>query len=99
MVLEKEFQVKINSLMDEFLTPHRIQTYECDKQLWNYRYDDDFKYGQKAGEIIGMILGYYIAKYNKCPSDEDMVEMNKMIESRKDDIKKSFSDIRLSDKA
>jgi len=95
MALEKEFQVKINSLMDECLTPHGIQMYECDKQFWNYRSDDDFKYGHKAGEIIGMILGYYIAKYNKFPSNEDLAEMNKMVELRKDDIKRSFSDIRL----
>ena|SRR3989344_5701532 len=98
MVLEKEFQGKINSLIDECLTPHGIQTHECDKQFWNYRSDDDFKYGHKAGVVIGIVLGYYIAKYSKFPSDEDLTEMNKMVELRKEDIKKSFSDIHFFDK-
>ena len=94
MVLEKEFQEKIKSLIDECLIPHGIQTLDCGKEYWNYRSDDDFKYGHKAGVVIGIVVGYYIAKYGKLPGDEDMIEMNKMVESRKDEIKKSYSDIR-----
>ncbi len=93
MVLDKEFQRKISSLIDECLIPHGIQTHELDKEFWNYRSDDDFKYGHKAGEILGISLGYYIAKYGKVPTDEDLTEITKIVESRKDEIKKSFSDI------
>jgi hypothetical protein len=93
-MLEKEFQEKIKSLIDECLEPHGIQTLDCEKEFWNYRSDDDFKYGHKAGVVIGIIIGYYIAKYGKRPGDEDMIEMNKMVELRKEDIKKSYSDIR-----
>ncbi len=94
MVLDKEFQDKIKSLIDECLIPHGIQTHELDKEFWNYHTDDDFKYGHKAGVILGISLGYYIAKYGKLPSDEDLTEMTEMVELRKDDIKKSFADIR-----
>ena len=96
MVLDKEFHVKITSLIDECLIPHGIQTHECNKEFWNYRSDDDFKFGHKAGVILGIILGYYIAKYGKVPSGEDLSEMTEMVELRKDEIKKSFADIRFS---
>jgi len=33
MALEKEFQDKIKSLIDECLIPHG----KCDKEFWNYR--------------------------------------------------------------
>ena len=96
MVLDREFHVKITSLIDECLIPHGIQTHECNKEFWNYRSDDDFKFGHKAGVILGIILGYYIAKYGKVPSGEDLSEMTEMVELRKDEIKKSFADIRFS---
>jgi len=94
MALDKEFHTKITSLIDECLIPHGIQTHELDKDFWKYLRDDDFKYGHKAGVVLGITLGYYIAKYGELPSDEDLTEMTKMVESRKDEIKKSFSDIR-----
>ncbi len=93
MALEKEFKTKIGSLIDEFLIPHGIQTHECDKEHWKFHSEDDFKYGHKAGVVMGITLGYYIAKYGKLPNNEDLTEMTKMVESRKDDIKKSFADI------
>ncbi len=93
MVLDKEFQEKIKSLIDECLIPHGIKTHECEKEFWEYHSNDDFKYGHKAGVVIGITLGYYIAKHGKLPSDEDLTEITKMVESRKEDIKKSFSDI------
>ena len=93
IILEKEFKEKIKSLIDDCLVPNGIQTYECNKIFWDYNSDDDFKYGHKAGEVMGIILGYYIAKYGKLPSNEDLTEMTEMIESRKEDIKKSFADI------
>ncbi len=96
MVLDKKFHEKITSLIDECLIPHGIQTHDCGKEFWNYRSDDDFKYGHKAGERLGISLGYYIAKYGKVPTDEDLTEMTKIVESRKDEIKKSFSDIHFS---
>jgi len=93
MVLDKQFHVKITSLIDECLIPHGIQTLELNKEFWNYRSDDDFKFGHKAGIILGIILGYYIAKYGKVPSGEDLTEMTELVESRRDEIKKSFADI------
>ena len=98
MVLDKEFHAKISSLMDECLIPHGIQTQEFEKEFWKYLRDEDFKYGQKAGFVLGITLGYYIAKYGKSPSDEDLTEISKMVESRKDEIRKSFSDIHFSHK-
>ena len=79
--------------MDECLIPHGIQIPECNKEFWNYRSDDDFNFGHKAGLVLGISLGYYIAKYGKLPIDEDLTEMTEMVESRKEEIRKSFSDI------
>ncbi len=93
MALEKEFPDKIKSLIDECLIPHGIQTHECEKEHWKYNSDDDFHYGHKAGVVMGITLGYYIAKYGKIPVEEDLTEITKMVESRKDEIKKSFADI------
>ena len=93
MVLDKEFKIKIGSLIDECLIPHGIQTHECDKEHWGCHVEEDFKYGHKAGVVMGITFGYYIAKYGKLPTDEDLTEMKEMVESRKDDIKKSFADI------
>ena len=91
MMLEKEFKEKIKSLIDDCLVPHGIETHECDKKFWDYNSDDDFNYGHKAGEVIGIILGYYIAKYGKLPTNEGLTEMTEMIELRKE--KRSFADI------
>jgi len=93
MGLDKEFQTKIMSLIDECLIPHGIKTHECEKDFWGFHSDDDFKYGHKAGVVMGITLGYYIAKYGKLPPAEDLKELTKMVESRKEDIKKSFSDL------
>ncbi len=96
MTLDEEFKTKIGSLIDECLIPHGIQTHECDKKFWNYRSEDDFQYGHKTGVVTGITLGYYIATYGKVPSDEDLMEITKMVESRKEEIKKSYSDIHFS---
>jgi len=93
MAIDKEFRVKITSLIDECLIPHGIQTHDCGKEFWNYRSDDDFKYGHKAGVVLGVALGYYIAKFGKVPAVEDLTEITEMVEARKEEIKKSFSDI------
>jgi len=93
MVLEKEFKTKISSLIDECLIPHGIQAHECGQEHWKFRNEDDFKYGHKAGLLMGIALGYYIAKYGKLPDNEDLTEMTHMVELRKEDIKKSFADI------
>jgi hypothetical protein len=93
MVLDKEFKIKISSLIDECLIPHGIQTHECKKEHWKYNSDDDFNYGHKAGVVMGITLGYYIAKYGKIPVEEDLTEITKIVESRKDEIKQSFADI------
>jgi len=93
MAIDKEFRVKITSLIDECLIPHGIQTHDCGKEFWNYRSDDDFKYGHKAGVVLGVALGYYIAKFGKVPAEEDLTEITEMVEARKEEIKKSFSDI------
>jgi len=93
MAIDKEFRVKITSLIDECLIPHGIQTHDCGKEFWNYHHDDDFKYGHKAGVVLGVALGYYIAKFGKVPTDADLTEITEMVEARKEEIKKSFSDI------
>ncbi len=93
MVLDKEFKIKIGSLIDECLIPHGIQTHECKQDHWKFKSDDDFHYGHKAGVVMGITLGYYIAKYGQLPKDEELTEMTEMVELRKDDIKKSFADI------
>jgi len=93
MAIDKEFRVKITSLIDECLIPHGIQTHDCGKEFWNYHHDDDFKYGHKAGVVLGVALGYYIAKFGKVPTEEDLTEITEMVETRKEEIKKSFSDI------
>ncbi len=93
MALEKEFQDKIKSLIDECLIPHGIQTHECDKEHWKFNSEEDFKYGHKAGVVLGITLGYYIAKYGKVPSERDLTEITEMVEAQRDEIKKSFSDI------
>ncbi len=96
MVLDNTFREKITSLIDETLIPHGISSPEFEKKIWDYHYDDDFKYGQKAGLVMGLILGYYIAKYGKVPTEDELLEMVKMVELRKDEIKKSFADIHIS---
>ena len=93
IILEKEFKEKIKSLIDDCLVPHGIETYECDKNFWDYISDDDFGYGHKVGEVMGITLGYYIAKYGILPTGEGLTEMTEMVESRKEEIKKSFADI------
>ena len=75
-------------MIDECLIPHGIQTHECEKEHWKFNSEEDFKYGHKAGVVIGITLGYYIAKYGKIPANEDLTEMTKMVELRKDEIKK-----------
>ncbi len=93
MALDKEFQDKIKSLIDECFIPNVIHTLECDIEHCGFHVEEDFKYGHKAGVVMGITLVYYIAKYGKLPTDVDLTEMTEMVELRKDEIKKSFADI------
>lgn len=93
MVLENAFREKITSLIDEILKPGGITNPNLNKKVWDYFTDSDFKYGQKVGFIIGTIFGNYVAKYGKVPPEDELLEMITIVESYKDEIKKSFLDI------
>ena len=93
MPLEEEFRKKMDSLIDEALIPHGIRCAHLDKHIWNYHYALDFLSGQKAGFVHGLIVGYYISKYGKTPTAEELDEMTAMIEARANEIKQTVSDL------
>lgn len=93
MVIDNKFRTKILSLIHEILQYGGITNPSLDKKVWDYFTDSDFKYGQKTGFIIGVIIGYFVAKYDKVPQGDEMMEIIKMVEEYKDEIKKSFLDL------
>jgi len=93
--MDEIFRKKISSLIDEALIPHGIKSPPLDRKILDYQNELDFLYGQKAGFIEGLIIGYYIAKHGHVPKDDELSEMTKLVESRIIEIKKSISDMEI----
>ena len=92
MVLEEKFHDKITSLIHKTLKSNQISSPELKQKVWGYQYDDDFKYGHKAGFLIGLIIGDYMKTYERFPSSDELIEIRKIIESHLDEIKDSVLD-------
>ncbi len=93
MVLEEKFHDKITSLIHKTLKSNEISSPELEQKVWGYHDDDDFKYGHKAGFLIGLITGSYMDTYERFPSSDELIEIRKIIESHLDEIKESTLDI------
>ncbi len=81
MVLEEKFHDKITSLIHKTLKSNEISSPELKQKVWGYEFDDDFKYGHKAGFLIGLIIGDYIEIYERFPSSDELIEIRKILES------------------
>ena len=92
MVLEEKFHDKITSLIHKTLKSNEISSRELKQKVWGYEFDDDFKYGHKAGFLIGLIIGDYMETYERFPSSNELIEIRKIIESHLDEIKGSVLD-------
>ena len=92
MVLEEKFHDKITSLIHKTLKSNEISSPELKQKVWEYQYDDDFKYGHKTGFLIGLIIGDYMKTYERFPSPDELIEIRKIIESHLDEIKNSVLD-------
>ena len=93
MVLEEKFHDKVTSLIHKTLKSSEITSPELEQKVWGYEYDDDFKYGHKAGFLIGLIIGNYMDTYERFPSSDELIEIRKIIESHLDEIKASTLDV------
>nr|AFD03140.1 hypothetical protein [uncultured bacterium W5-77b] len=92
VVLEEKFHDKITSLIHKTLKSNEISSPELKQKIWEYEHDDDFKYGHKAGFLIGLIIGDYMKTYERFPSPDELIEIRKIIESHLDEIKDSILD-------
>jgi len=92
VVLEEKFHDKITSLIHKTLKSNQISSPELKQKVWGYQYDDDFKYGHKAGFLIGLIIGDYMVTYERFPSPDELIEIRKILESHLDEIKDSVLD-------
>ena len=92
MVLEEKFHDKITYLIHKTLKSNEISSPELKQKVWEYEYDDDFKYGHKAGFLIGLIIGNYMETYKRFPSSDELIEIRKITESNLDEIKSSVLD-------
>jgi len=92
-VLEEKFHDKITSLIHKTLKSNEISCPELEHKVWGYQDDDDFKYGHKAGFLLGLIIGDYMHTYERFPSSDELIEIRKIIESHLDEIKESTLDI------
>ncbi len=92
MVLEEKFHDKIISVIHKTLKSNEISSPELKQKVWEYQYDDDFKYVHKAGFLIGLIIGEYLEIYERFPSSDELIEIRKILESHLDEIKDSVLD-------
>ena len=93
MVLDETFQKEISSLIDKTLKSNEIKSPELEEKIWDYSvYDDNFKYGNKVGFLLGIIIGNYMNTYSKFPSNDELLEIRKIVEERLDEIKNSVLD-------
>ncbi len=93
MVLDETFQKKISSLIDKTLKSNEIKSPELEEKIWDYSaYDDNFKYGNKVGFLLGIIIGNYMNAYGKFPAKDELFEIRKILEGRIDEIKNSILD-------
>jgi len=92
VVLEEKFHDKITSLIHKTLKSNQISSPELKQKVWKYEFDDDFKYGHKAGFLFDLIIGDYIETYERFPSSDELIEIKKIMESHLDEIKDSVLD-------
>ncbi len=92
MIIEEKFHEKITSLIHKTLKSNEISSPELKQKVWEYQNDDDFKYGHKAGFLIGLIIGDYMMTYERFPSSDELIEIRKIMESHLDEIKNSVLD-------
>lgn len=78
MVLDKTFHDKISSLINKTLKSNEISSPELEHKTWGYENDDDFKYGHKAGFLIGLIIGDYMSTYERFPTSDELLEIKKL---------------------
>jgi len=64
------------------------------KNQFGYTYERDFVYGQRTGKFIGMLHGWWMAKYGNNPTDEEFTEIVDMIQEHIDEIKRSVSGLK-----
>ena len=92
VVLEETYQKKILSLIHKTMNTSEISTPELDDKSWNIENNDDFKYGHRIGFLFGIVIGDYMATYDKFPPEEDLFEIRDILKSKIDEIKSSVLD-------
>ena len=92
VVLEETYQKKILSLIHKTMNTSEISTPELDDKSWNIENNDDFKYGHRIGFLFGIVIGDYMATYDKFPTEEDLFEIRDILKSKIDEIKSSVLD-------
>jgi len=92
VVLEETYQKKILSLIHKTMNTSEISTPELDEKSWNIENNDDFKYGHRIGFLFGIVIGDYMATYDKFPPEEDLFEIRDILKSKIDEIKSSVLD-------
>ena len=64
------------------------------KTQFGYTYERDFIYGQRVGKFIGYLFGWWLAKYDNNPTEEQLIEITDMIQEHIDEIKRSVSNLK-----
>ena len=93
MTLPEEFVSFFNnSLTQAKRKPKELQL--LTKEQYKYSHERDFIYGQRTGYFLGMLLGWWLARYPINPTEEEWMEIMDMFQEHLDEIKRSVSGLK-----
>lgn len=88
-VMKSDIEQFLNDVIKQVTSNHENSSPVLHKSIWKYEHDFDFVYGQKSGMIMGMIFGYYLAKYGIEPPEDELLEIIEKIQTSIESIKNS----------
>jgi len=90
-VMKSDIEQFLDDVIKQETSNSRNSSPTLHKSIWKYEHDFDFVYGQKSGMILGMIFGYYLAKYGIEPPEEELLEIVEKIQINIENIKNSIN--------
>ena len=94
MVLDEDFEHKVNRDIDEILNERRPSdsfTKMMFKWNWEFENASDFAYGMNVGLCFGVVMGRFVGTYSDSSLTEETIrEVVDIMSLRMEDIKKRF---------
>jgi len=93
MTLPDEFVIFFNNALTEMKKESKVNQF-LTKIQYDYTHEKDFAYGQKTGGFLGLLIGWWKARYAVDPNQEEFMEIIDMFQEHLDETKLSVSKLK-----